>query len=88
MVSGGARIKGSTMGDVGHAFVVYCGTWVDSGSWVWSTLKDSLRSFITFSISVCWVGKSQEYVLWTHVRQEYTLFDFELIMYGGKFVKA
>ena len=49
-----------------------------------------LRSFITFSIRVCWVGKSSEYFLWTHEIQEYTIFDFEseMIMYGGKFVQA
>ena len=55
------------MGDEGNELGVYWGTWVGSGtwvglgSWVWSTLKDSLRSFITFSMSVCWVGKSPEY---------------------------
>ena len=46
-----------------------CGAWIrgvlgnlgGSASWVRSTLKDSLRSFITFSIRVCWVGKSSEY---------------------------
>ena len=63
-----------------------CGAWVRGvlgnlvGLWVWSTLKDSLISLITFSISVCWVGKSTEYFLWTHVtivRQEYTPFDFD-----------
>ena len=61
-----------------------------SASWVGSTLKDSLRSFITFSIRVCRVEKSSEYFLWTHEMQEYTLFDFdsEMIMYGGKFVQA
>ena len=48
------------------------------------------ESFITFSIRVCWVGKSSVYFLWTHEMQEYTLFDFEnqMIMYGGKFVQA
>ena len=65
------------MWDVGHGSGVNWGTWVGPGSWVWSTLKDSLGSFITLSISVCWVGKSSEYLLWTHVRQEYTLFDFD-----------
>ena len=38
------------MGDVGHGLGVYWGTLVGSASWVCSTLKDSLRSFITFSI--------------------------------------
>ena len=54
------------MGDVGHGLGVFWETWVVSGSWVWSTLNDSLRSFITSSISVCWVGKSSGYFLWTH----------------------
>ena len=55
------------MGDVGHGLGVYWGTCVGSGSWVWSTLKDSLKSFITFSISVCWVGKSSKYFFCGHM---------------------
>ena len=57
---------------------------------VWSALKDSLRSFINFSISVCWAGKSSEYFLWAHEMQEYNLLDFDraMIMYGGRLVQA
>ena len=49
----GCSYKTVDYGDVGHGLCVYWGTWVGSGSWVWSTLKDSMRSFITFSIDKC-----------------------------------
>ena len=53
-VSGGYRIKGSTMGDVGHGLGVYWRTWVGSGSWVWSTLKDS--DIIYYLFDKCVLG--------------------------------
>ena len=67
-VSWGDRINGSTMGDVWHGLEVCCETWVGTWSWVWSALKDSLRSFITFfdkSLIKC--GKILRVFLWTHL---------------------
>ena len=80
----------STLGDAGHWFVLDWGSWVGGGLRVWSALNDSLRSFINFSISVCWAGKSSEYFLCTHEMQEYNLLDFDraMIMYGGRLVQA
>ena len=60
-VSKSDRIGMSTLGDDGHWFVLDWGSWVGCGLRVCSALKDSLRSFINFSMSVCCTGKSSEY---------------------------
>ena len=41
-----------------------------------------------FDKSLFKCGKLLRVFLWTHLRHEYTFFDSEMIIYGGKFVQA